>query len=492
MSFKTGCLRSCLLVLGLLTLGCTVDSGRRTEASELSSTPAGVELTAGAHWQYRLVLDGRPEPWRDSVAAALEPLDAGGRFEHWPEKWVAFGPVMPVDFGDNSAGRSPRASLWRSLPAPENEPDAETLSHLPQRMEMAGRALERVVVRPAADGMIDLAAHFDGHEEGKTAFLFARVDAPAPTTLTVHAGGDWWMQWWLNGEEVFSTIRGGNGHHPILETSHAFELDLPAGPSVLTVRVVSGSGGWGMAGEARVSPAPAEQEMEPVLEARRRFDVADPQGFASLTLTADSGRLPDLNGRSVPLPLEGMVYRRVMGIPATMLRAGENVLSLRWTGDEVLGAAEAEQLDVFTQSANSRRLAPEGDLWALTSRDAALDMGPILGAAGENFFTLAARTNLPTSATVVFTTRDHNEAVEVEAETEPGLYHRFRVEGYSLDQVACYHLRLRPEPGIERRTPTIHLPRRTPGPLRFAVVGDPQGNRRAWAAIASAVAEKRP
>jgi hypothetical protein len=171
------------------------------------------------------------------------------------------------------------------------------------------------------------------------------------------------------------------------------------------------------------------------LVARATFTVDDPSAVAGLevALPGESGaftrgrksewRCPvlmdtavELNDRPAGhLPSPWIVYDRVALDPAALVK-GENTLLVR-------GA--------FTHpSFTGHDCAHRGDPVALTlsafgPEQLALQSGPVVGAVGEDFFTVCVRTN-GAGATVTLTARTDTGA-ESTLTSESGLFHRFRV-----------------------------------------------------------------
>ncbi len=78
-------------------------------------------------------------------------------------------------------------------------------------------------------------------QRGTAAYLFATVTAPRDMDMTIGAGADWFMTWWLDGEPVCDTLPGGNKAFPVSARDHVFRVHLARGEHVLTACVVRGS-----------------------------------------------------------------------------------------------------------------------------------------------------------------------------------------------------------------------------------------------------------
>lgn len=439
--------------------------------------PIGEELTHGSGWEYRAIADGKPRPWQATVEGAIDGLVSRREHVPWPTEWTAFGVVE---------ARKPFQTT--SDPRSGEVPSAALLGRIPVTLVLDGHALERHVVRAGEDGAVDLTAVFGEPHNGRTAYLFAATELEADRRVTVHIGADWWMQWWIDGRHVWDCFRGGN-QHPLLETAHEFDIDLTAGRHVLAVRIISGAGGWALATEAtRVAAPPDEPGAAFRVEARRAFTVDDPARFDSLTFVGSEDRRPELNGRTIPVPLEGMRYRTVPAVPVSLLQPGPNELTTGWDESESAAGARVEGLRYFTGSGDTTRLRAKGRLFGQTAADARICTGPILGFAGPDFFTVACRTNMPTRV-----------ALDVEGErravSEAGLFHRSRARGLAADSEASYRLvPAAAESDCEPATGTVTMPPADPGArgLELAVMGDSATRTDIWQEIAAQVAARRP
>jgi len=82
---------------------------------------------------------------------------------------------------------------------------------------------------------------------GKTAYLLTTVTVEKDTEVTLGAGADWWMKWWVNGQVVCDTLATGNNAHPPSLLDRSFPVRLRAGRNLIVVKVISGSGGFTLA-----------------------------------------------------------------------------------------------------------------------------------------------------------------------------------------------------------------------------------------------------
>jgi len=68
---------------------------------------------------------------------------------------------------------------------------------------------------------------------GKTAVLFAVIKSDGNQDLAIGAGADWWMEWYVNGRSVHSTMSTGNGSGAYSVLNHSFSLPLVKGDNRL-------------------------------------------------------------------------------------------------------------------------------------------------------------------------------------------------------------------------------------------------------------------
>ena len=106
----------------------------------------------------------------------------------------------------------------------------------------------------------------------QTAVLMTTLDAARDTSIRIGASADWWMTWYVNGKEVFTTVPNGNGSDQNPATAHCFDLPLHAGRNLLAVSVHAGSQGFRLsvatpaqvqtAREKRIAPEALHVQMD--------------------------------------------------------------------------------------------------------------------------------------------------------------------------------------------------------------------------------------
>jgi hypothetical protein len=144
-------------------------------------------------------------------------------------------------------------TVFTGLPADTLK--AADVAQIPAQLTVGGKTIAPQTAS-LRDLMINLAPLGGGVGEKKEALLMAEVFMPEARTVQFGASADWWMEWFVNGQRVYSTIPAGNqGGYSVLD--HVFNVPLKAGRNVLAVRVLSGSQGWKimMGGPDQVSEA---------------------------------------------------------------------------------------------------------------------------------------------------------------------------------------------------------------------------------------------
>ncbi len=227
-------------------------------------------------------------------------------------------------------------------------------------------------------------------------------------------------------------------------------------------------------------------------EMRIQFTVEDPAQFAALALRKPSSIRPvSLNGKPIPLPLEGMSYKTIPGIPASLLAPGTNELLLAWTQTVKSSTPKTEEgappAKPVMRPAKLSAAKIDVQLLGQTPSALAFQTGPVLGHAGETFFTVSCRVTLPAEVVLDCNGRKHASA--------PALLHIFKVEGLKPATTYSYslHARLAPQ-GKDLVSTPEYTTRTLPAsePFTFAALGDSRTHPQDWAKVGAAVAKAKP
>ncbi len=171
------------------------------------------------------------------LAPALDIVDQPA--DWWPRTWTVFAPVV-------------------------GEVDLSTIHALPTSLSGSGAPVTPQIGAPQAT-VVDLSPLGGGFNEKRQAFCFASVNLPADAEVEIGAAADYWMEWWVNGQLVYTTVPGGNGG-PYHVLTHVFTAHLNQGHNLLAVRVLSGSAGWQLISGGPQAIASARRERDGVYD----------------------------------------------------------------------------------------------------------------------------------------------------------------------------------------------------------------------------------
>lgn len=211
------------------------------------------------------------------------------------------------------------------------------------------------------------------------------------------------------------------------------------------------------------------------------------QKFDSLILKKPSEAVAfTLNGKPIPLPVEqGVFYETVPGIPVSMLKPGTNTLYCESFVGASIRAKKRKHLDeVHTEiSIEKAGISLKG----MTAKDLALQTGPILGWAGERFFTVSCRINMMAEMRL--------EAGGKSLVSPAGAMHQFKLEGLEPDTDYAYTLKARlPDSETWTTVSESNMVKTYPaeGEFEFVIMGDSRSRPNDWARVAKAVEAYRP
>lgn len=167
------------------------------------------------------------------------------------------------------------------FPDSEIIPAAGVLAAVPDALELEGLRRTAQNVRPRA-GVLDMEAVFGRRlKVRETVYVFIPLEAGGSRPVTLGFGADWWMQAWLNGEEVLDTTGSGNGEAPISVGNHTVTVSLRRGRNLIAIRFFSGMSSsllaaGGPAELREVAPGQLNLSGEPRAE---RFVLPDRETF---------------------------------------------------------------------------------------------------------------------------------------------------------------------------------------------------------------------
>ncbi|MCY2925471.1 MAG: metallophosphoesterase [Planctomycetota bacterium] len=201
--------------------------------------------------------------------------------------------------------------------------------------------------------------------------------------------------------------------------------------------------------------------------ARAEFTVADPDAvigglFTPGKVTGDV----TLNGKAIEPPLAGVTYSAIPFDAPKLLVKGVNKLA-------IAGA--------------KGRPAVRLELYAPGMLD--VQTGPVLGAIGADFFTVACRTNAPATVAV---SAVPVAGPEISAQSQRGYYHRFRVSLPGGTKQFQYTMTLQAGGAEKKLGPhKVKIPGAT-GTFRFAACGDNRSHPESWSKVVAGILKARP
>jgi hypothetical protein len=220
---------------------------------------------------------------------------------------------------------------------------------------------------------------------------------------------------------------------------------------------------------------------------RAKFQIEDPIHFTWLALEK-SLYLENLtlNGETLPVPIEGMSYKTIPAIPASMLKKGSNELRGTWIqGIKTQKNEKTSKVSIVSKKIRSADV--DVRLYGVELSALAFQTGPILGYAGENMFTVSCRVNMP--AEVVLEVNDRQYI------SKPALLHSFKVEGLTSDTQYEYSLKARFSSKDDFIASVGPYSMRTllgGEQFVFTILGDSRSYPKDWERVAAAVTEKKP
>jgi hypothetical protein len=152
--------------------------------------------------------------------------------------------------GDNCGGLvlAPEWTIFGPCDKTDSAPATAGLAVCPATLRLGDRELAARQVKATNLG-INLSELFGGHRERQGAWVFITVIAPRDGRYVIGLGADWWLEAFLDGKPLLSTLETGNkrNNHPFIKPNRNDQIamaELRAGVHTLAVRVLSGSAGW--------------------------------------------------------------------------------------------------------------------------------------------------------------------------------------------------------------------------------------------------------
>ena len=175
-----------------------------------------------------------------------------------------------------------------------------------------------------------------------------------------------------------------------------------------------------------------------------------------------------LNGQALIGPPKDMFYPELEGIPTAALKPGRNVLEAAYAVNVRL---QDGKLNPATTGDIRLDLQP-GDV-----RKFEIRTGPVLGAAGTDYFTVGCRTRMPATVTLLCDGRTWT--------SKPGVIHLLRADGLKAGREYEYKLLAELAGGKATAASLPYKVKTLPdkGPVTFVALGDARNNPKIWGRI---------
>jgi hypothetical protein len=174
----------------------------------------------------------------DAETRSLE--EAPGKTTEFPTQWRAFGALPPEML--KCRGYVYTSPLGHGV-VPLVSADIESLTGIPEQLAV-GDQMVAAIEMTLVDQTLDFGVLFGGPAERKNGYAMAELEVDKPTTVILGTAADYWMQWWIDGQQVLSTFADGNEYHPPRVEQHALRHTFAPGKHLLVVRAISGQGAW--------------------------------------------------------------------------------------------------------------------------------------------------------------------------------------------------------------------------------------------------------
>lgn len=218
---------------------------------------------------------------------------------------------------------------------------------------------------------------------------------------------------------------------------------------------------------------------------RADFTVEDPSKYYSLAFNKSyTIKNVTINGEAIKVPIEGMNYKTIPGIPPILLKKGKNLLEISW---ETRVKSKKNKDTARIEFSPSQISASDINISLIVQKpeDIKFQTGPVLGYAGVNFFTVACRVNMPAEVTLKVNNKEYV--------SPPALSHSFKVGKLSRNTAYKYELTAKTTKNnlVSVGPYTVKtLPKRNA--FKFAVLGDSRSHPKDWEKVAMATKKAKP
>ena len=162
--------------------------------------------------------------------------------EGFPTQWRVFGPLGP---DSTRVTENQTATLDVPTAEPLISADVAALREIPRELTIDVATFKAKNVRLKEGDMLDFASIFKINDKlpGYQAYAMAQVSFKQPTEVIFGIGCDWWMQLWIDGDELVNTLATGNSALKIAPSNNCLRHRFAAGKHLIVVRAISGSSG---------------------------------------------------------------------------------------------------------------------------------------------------------------------------------------------------------------------------------------------------------
>ena len=161
---------------------------------------------------------------------------------------VTLSDIALYDLGAIEGGRPPFSDEWTIFAL--MDPAVEVVDEIPAELPGVKDRTVRPIAAdyPSKDGENSINLRLETCARYRTfqdpAMLYNEFESDCDQLLPVGFGADWYMDLFLNGRKIYSTMQSGNAKKPIDSTNHLVFLPVRKGKNLLAVKVLAGSEGW--------------------------------------------------------------------------------------------------------------------------------------------------------------------------------------------------------------------------------------------------------
>ena len=161
---------------------------------------------------------------------------------------VTLSEMFLVDLQQIKAEKPPFSDKWTVFGV--IDPNAGAVDAIPETLpDVNGKPLKPVSVKVRSakeDRKINLRLETSATRKRlrDAAMLYNEFESGSDRIIPVGFGADWWMEIYLNGKIVYSTMTDGNRRNPVSSANHFAFLPVKKGKNLLAVKILAGGRGW--------------------------------------------------------------------------------------------------------------------------------------------------------------------------------------------------------------------------------------------------------